>query len=101
MYRMRDALSSVGRLGPRQGAGEAARRPERGRDRHGAQTDGERADEEPEVAAERVVEEAAQLWAQGHAECGHGADGPEHGAHDPGAEVLADEDRVEGHHAAV
>src|SRR5215467_12521831 len=70
-------------------------------DRHRAQTNARRADEEPEVAAEGVIEPAAGQRTQGHAERGHEGHGAEGGTHDAGPEVLADQDGVERHHATV
>src|SRR5262245_10081611 len=78
-----------------------ARWPEGERDGHGAEPDGRRADEHPRVAAERVVHIAAEPWAEGHAERGRQRYRAEGSAHDPLAEVLAYDDGVERHDAAI
>src|SRR6266850_5324381 len=81
--------------------GHLARWPEGERDGHGSEADAERAHVEPEVAAYGVVEPASRPRPERHAERGHEGDGAEGRAHDPRAEVLPDEDRVEWHDAAV
>src|SRR5438874_2156633 len=74
---------------------------ERGGDGDGPEADAERAEEEPEVAAEGVVQPAAGHWPDRHPQCRDEGDGAEGGPHDPRAKVLAHEDGVERHHAAV
>src|SRR5207245_5838169 len=86
---------------PRQPGDERVGRAERERDGHGAEADPERADVEPDVAAERVVQPAAGPRPEGHAQGGHEGDRAEDGPHDPLAEVLAHEARVERHQAAI
>src|SRR5690242_7982702 len=82
-------------------ASHAERRAERERDRYIADTDSVLGDEQPAVASERVVEPAAGHRAKRHAQGGDGRNRAEHRAHDPFAEVLADDHRVERHHSAV
>src|SRR5437899_6144571 len=94
-------VHSVGEARTRQRGGELAGRAEAEGDGHGPEADPERADVEPEVAAERVVQPAAGPRPEGHAQGGHESNSAEDGPHDPLAEVLAHEDRVERHHAAI
>src|SRR3989454_7511558 len=94
-------VHSVGEAWTRQRGGKLAGRAEAEGDGHGPEADPERADVEPEVAAERVVQPAACPRPEGHAQGGHEGDRAEDGPHDPLAEVLAHEDRVERHHAAI
>src|SRR5258705_13038781 len=79
--------------GHRQPDGDGPRRAERERDRHGAETDRARAEEEPEIAAVRVVQPATGPRPHRHAERGDEADGAEDAAHRALAEVLAHDDR--------
>src|SRR6266705_927602 len=76
-------------------------RPERQRQDHRHDADSSRADEEPGVGAVGVVHPATGPGAEPHAE----RRDEEHSAvgrpHDLLAEVLARDERVEGHHAAV
>src|SRR5262245_43057535 len=71
--------------------GKRARRTERERDRDRAEADAEGSDEEPEVAAERVVQPASRPRAERHAERGDGGDGADRGADDASAEIFAEQ----------
>src|SRR5947199_8282740 len=92
---------SAGDDGAGQGRREPPGRAERERDGDRAEPDPERAHVEPEVAAERIVEPPTRPRPERHTPRGHGTDRAEDGPHGAGAEVLAHEDRVEGHRAAV
>src|SRR5882672_5197093 len=70
-------------------------RAERERDGHRADSDAARAEEQPEVAAEGVVEPAAAPGPDRHAEGRDQRHGAEDAAHGALAEILAHEDRVE------
>src|SRR5215471_7343534 len=70
-------------------------------DDDGAETDAERADVEPEIAAIGVVKPAAGPGTQRHAEGRGHVDCTEHRSHDPRAEIFAHENGVERHHRAV
>src|SRR6516164_346999 len=78
-----------------------ARWAEGERDCDGSETDAERADVEPEVAAGGVIEPAARPGTQCHAKGRGHVDRAEHRSHDPGAEIVTHENGVERHHRAV
>src|SRR5215467_374107 len=79
----------------------SGKRRERERDGHGAEADRARVDVHPGVLAEGVEDPAADRRTGRHAEAGHHRGGAEHPAEDLLPEVLAREQRVERHHAAV
>src|SRR6267378_4835394 len=87
--------------GRRSCSGRFGKRRERKRDRHGAEADRARVDVHPRVLAEGVEDPAADGRPERHAEARHHGGRAEHRAEDALPEVLAREDRVERHHAAV